>query len=170
MPVVTDDAKSWVLSLACKKPIGLGYAHETWTYSLLIKHLRGHCEEQGYSCLAALGKGRLHSMLSKSNVKPHKVSYYLERRDPEFDGKMANVLCVYKEVEMLNASDCERMFTTVPYDEKSGIQAIKNIAAELSPVPGAYSTISRDYEYKRLGTVSLLAVIDLHTGHIVPLV
>jgi len=66
--LITDDAKSWVISLACKKPIDLGYAHETWTYSLLIKHLRGHCEEQGYSCLAALGKGRLHSILSKSNV------------------------------------------------------------------------------------------------------
>ena len=120
--------------------------------------------------MAALGKGRLHNILSKSNVKPHKVSYYLERRDPEFEGKMANVLCVYKEVEMLNASDCERKSTTVSYDEKPGIQAIKNIAAELLPVPGAHSTIGRDYEYKRLGTVSLLAGIDLHTGHIVPLV
>jgi hypothetical protein len=49
-------------------------------------------------------------------------------------------------------------------------QAIKNIAADLLPVPGKYPTQSRDYEYKRLGTVSLLAGIDLHTGEVHPLV
>ena len=54
-----------------------------------------------------------------------------------------------------------RESTTVSYDEKPGIQAIKNIAAQLRPVPGKYSTIGRDYEYKRLGTVSLLGGIDL---------
>jgi len=56
------------------------------------------------------------------------------------------------------------------YDEKPGIQAIKNIAAELMPVVNQYSSRGRDYEYKRLGTVSLLAGIDLHTGHVIPLV
>jgi len=120
--------------------------------------------------LARIGKGRLHDILSKSNIKPHKVSYYLERKDPDFDTKMANVLYVYKEVEMLNASNEERTSVTVSYDEKPGIQAIKNIAAELMPVPEKYSTRARDYEYQRLGTVSLLAGIDLHTGRALPLV
>ena len=87
-------------------------------------------------CLKSLGKGRLHAILSKSNIKPHKISYYLERRDPEFDQKMANVLCVYKEVQLLNTSGADRASVTVSYDEKPGIQAIKNIAAELLPVPG----------------------------------
>jgi transposase len=59
---------------------------------------------------------------------------------------------------------------TVSYDEKPGIQAIKNIGAQLSPVPGAYPNIGRDPEYKRLGTVSLLAGIDLHNGKVYPLV
>ncbi|GAB1366542.1 hypothetical protein MASR1M36_14130 [Candidatus Cloacimonadaceae bacterium] len=68
---------------------------------------------------------------------------------------------------MINSSpDDERTKTTISFDEKPGIQAIKNIAAQLSPVPGAYPNIGRDYEYKRLGTVSLLAGIDLHTGHV----
>ena len=49
-------------------------------------------------------------------------------------------------------------------------QAIKNIAAQLPPVPGKYATVGRDYEYKRLGTLSLLAGIDLHTGNVIPLV
>jgi len=167
---ITDDAKSWVISLACQKPTDLGYAHQTWTYSLLIKHIRKHCQDAGYSCLKRIGKGRLHFILSKSNVKPHKISYYLERRDPEFEEKMANVLCVYKEIEMQNASDEEQKSVTISYDEKPGIQAIRNIAAELMPVPGKYAAVNRDYEYRRLGTVSLLAGIDLHTGLVIPLV
>jgi transposase len=168
--LISDDAKAWVLSVACQKPTDLGYAQETWTYSLLIKHLRQHCQEQGHPSLAKIGKSRLHVILSKSNIKPHKISYYLERKDPDFDAKMAQILCVYKEVEILNASQDQRHCVTVSYDEKPGIQAIKNIAAELLPVPDRYSTRGRDYEYKRLGTVSLLAGIDLHTGQVHPLV
>jgi len=34
-------------------------------------------------------------------VKPHKVHYYMERRDPEFARKMAEVLCVHREVKIL---------------------------------------------------------------------
>lgn len=168
---ITDDAKSWVLSIACQRPADLGYAAETWTYSQLIKHIRANCVCNGYSSLSRIGKGKLNSILSNSNIKPHKISYYLEKRDPEFDIKMASVLCVYKEVEIINASpDKENKLITISYDEKPGIQAIKNIAAQLSPVPGKYSSIGRDYEYKRLGTVSLLAGIDLHNGRVIPLV
>lgn len=56
------------------------------------------------------------------------------------------------------------------FDEKPGIQAIKNNAAQLRPVPGEYPTIGRDYEYKRLGTVSLLGGIALHIGMVHALV
>lgn len=169
-PSITDDAKSWVLSLACRKPVDFGYAHETWTYSLLIKHIRKHCKEHGHLCLALIGKGRLNNILSKSNIKPHKISYYLENRDPAFEEKMANVLCVYKEVELQKTAESQPKKVTISYDEKPGIQAIKNIAADLLPVPGKYSMLSRDHEYERLGTVSLLAGIDLHTGRVIPLV
>ena len=170
-PEITDDAKSWVLSIACEKPTSFGYAAETWTYSALAKHIRTKCTSEGYSCLINAGKSFLNNVLSKSNIKPHKISYYLEKRDPEFDIKMASVLHVYKEVALINDNSmCAHKHTTVSYDEKPGIQAIKNIAPQLQPVPHKYSTIGRDYEYKRLGTVSLLAAIDLHTGKIIPLI
>ena len=168
---ITDDAKSWVLSIACEKPVKFGYAAETWTYSALAKHIRANCISQGHSCLINTGKSFLNNVLSKSNIKPHKISYYLEKKDPEFDVKMASVLHVYKEVALINDNKiCANKHTTVSYDEKPGIQAIKNIAPQLQPVPHIYSSIGRDYEYKRLGTVSLLAAIDLHTGKIIPLI
>jgi len=167
---ITEEARAWVLSLACQKPTDVGYAHEAWTYSLLLKHVHDHYEHLGHDSLARLGKGRLHAILTKSNIRPHKISYYLERKDPEFDEKMATVLCVYKEVELLNAANGDRTSVTVSYDEKPGIQALKNIAADLLPVPDQHPCLSRDYEYKRLGTVSLLAAIDLHNGEVTPLV
>ena len=73
-PLYTDDARVWVLSVACVKPVDLGYADETWTYSLLIKHIRGHCDSEGHPCLRRLGKGQLHAILSKSNIKPQQTS------------------------------------------------------------------------------------------------
>lgn len=168
---ITDDAKAWVLSVACEQPTSFGYAAETWTYSALAKHIKKECIAAGYECLKNTGKSFLNNVLSKSNIKPHKISYYLEKKDPEFDEKMASVLHVYKEVALVNDNEaCNYKQTTVSYDEKPGIQAIKNIAPQLLPVPNKHHAIGRDYEYKRLGTVSLLASIDLHNGIITPMV
>lgn len=170
-PSITDDAKNWTLSVACQSPKELGYAHEVWTYSLLKKHIRKTCGGVGHQCLTKIGNGMLNKILSKGNIKPHKISYYLEKRDPEFDIKMANVLQVYKEIAMVNEGKREKHnMTTLSYDEKPGIQALKNIAPQLQPVVNEHNTLQRDHEYKRLGTLSLLAAIDLHTGKVIPLI
>ena len=55
------------------------------------------------------------------------------------------------------------------YDEKPGIQAIVTISED-HLLDKDHCTISRDYEYKRLGTLLLLAGIDLQTGEAIPLV
>jgi transposase len=98
------------------------------------------------------------------------VRYYLERRDPEFEPKMAEVLCVYREVEMRrtvpDGAAQEPAVAVISYDEKPGIQAIGTVAPDLRPVPGTHPTISRDHEYKRHGTVTLMAGIDLLTGQV----
>lgn len=71
-------------------------------------------------------------------------------RDPQFDVKMTDVLPVHKDAELINQSpDDKQESTTIFYDEKSGIQAIKNIALQLLPVMGEHSMIAGDYEYKR---------------------
>jgi hypothetical protein len=104
------------------------------------------------------------------------VRYYLERRDPEFKAKMAEVLCVYREVKMIKETaavtkqEPSDAVVIVSYDEKPGIQAIATTAADLPPEPGRHATFARDHEYKRHGTVSLLAGIDLLTGQVHALV
>ncbi|AKB17490.1 MULTISPECIES: hypothetical protein [unclassified Methanosarcina] len=55
----------------------------------------------------------------------------------------------------------------ISYDEKPGIQATGNVYPDLMPVEGHYSTIAKDYEYRRYGTLSLLVGIDLTSGRII---
>jgi len=58
----------------------------------------------------------------------------------------------------------------VSYDEKPGIQAIATTAPDRPPLPGTSPTVMRDHEYKRHGTLTLMAGIDLLTGHVHALV
>lgn len=166
---ITDAAKAWVMKLACQKPVELGYSYELWTFPLLAEHIRSRCESEGHPSLGKVSQSKLHHILRTAEIKAHKVRYYVEKRDPEFEAKMAEVLHVYKEVEIVNNGMIggqikEPPMVTVSYDEKPGIQAIATTGKELPPVPGKHSRRTRDYEYERHGTVSLLAGIDLHTG------
>src|SRR4029077_6452558 len=168
---ITAAAKAWVVDLACRKAKELGYPHELWTTRLLARHAREHGASEGHICLAKLAQGTLCNILNEQEIKPHKVRYYLERRDPEFKQKMAEVLCVYREVKLIRetAAATKRpndAVAIVSYDEKPGIQAIANTAPDLPPEPGVQATFARDHEYKRYGTVSLLACVDRLTGQV----
>jgi transposase len=160
---LTPEARAWVIELACIKPKELGYAAELWSNASLAKHAREHGFEAGHGCLARLGSGTVSKILRANHVQPHRIEYYLERRDPEFDVKRAAVLAVYQEVELLRA-DGTGDVAVVSFDEKPGIQAVQNLAPDLPPVPGRHRAHARDHQYRRHGTVSLLAGIDLVTG------
>jgi transposase len=169
-PVITGEAKAWVVNLACKKPTDYGYAAEMWTRSALAKHAREYGPAAGHDCLQKAAKATIQRILDEHPVRPHKMAYYLERRDPEFEKKMEEVLCVYKEVALQNEAaqpDDVPSIITVSMDEKPGVQAIKNVAPDIMPEPGKQSRMMRDYEYKRLGTLSILATLDLHDGHVI---
>jgi transposase len=174
-PEITVEAKAWLTSLACRKAKDLGYPHELWTTRLLARHAREHGPAEGHVCLARLAQGTVCKILNEQEVKPHKVRYYLERRDAEFAEKMAEVLCVYREVKVLKETARKKRKLTkavaiISYDEKPGIQAIATTAPDLPPKPGVHASFGRDHEYKRLGTVSLLAGIDLLNGKVHALV
>ncbi len=168
---ITDEDKTWVVDLACQKPKDLGYAQELWTTRLLAKHIRKHCLADGHPQLQKLGRGTVSKILSAHAVKPHKIQYYLERRDPEFKSKMIEVLHVYRDVELWRKAGLPpEVVGVLSYDEKPGIQAISNTAPDLPPVPGRHTSVGRDHEYKRHGTVSLLAGIELLSGEVLGLV
>jgi len=169
-PTITPEARAWLASLACDKAKEHGYPHELWTTRLLADHARQHGPAAGHACLAKLVQGTVCKLLAREEIKPHKVRYYLEQRDAEFEQKMAEVLCVYREVQILKkiaeSGKSDESVAIVSYDEKPGIQAIATTSPDLPPVPGVHATFARDHEYKRHGTLSLLAGIDLLTGKV----
>ena len=173
---ITDEEKSWIINIACQKPVDLGYSAETWTYSKLTKHINDTAESAGYIRLSTITKTSIKNILDAAEIKPFRIQYYCENRDPEFEAKMHQVLLVYKQIELLFDENGELYIPageqdvhTVSYDEKPGIQAIATTSPDLKPNK-ENGTIKRDYEYKRLGTISLLAAIDLLTGEAIPLV
>jgi transposase len=174
-PKITLEARAWLVSLACRKANDLGYPHELWTTRLLARHAREHGPAEGHQCLGELAQGTVCKILDQDEVKPHKVRYYLEQRDPDFAEKMAEVLCVYRQVQILKQTAAApdhsgEAVAIISYDEKPGIQAIATTAPDLPPQPGRHATFAREFEYKRHGTVSLLAGIDLVSGKVHALV
>ena len=168
-PVITEEAKAWVVHLACSKPKELGYAAEVWTRKSLARHVREHAVEAGHPALSQAAKATVQRILAAPPLHPEKVKYYLQRRDPDFMAKMREILLVYREVDLQNGNGRALIpkIVTLSVDEKPGVQAIANTAPDLPPVPGKHPTVARDHEYKRLGTCSILAALDLHSGHVV---
>lgn len=169
-PEISDEAKAWVVSIACTKPKDHELAAELWSISALARFVGEYAHAAGFPRLANAGKSTVWRILNDNNIKPHKIRYYLEKRDPEFDRKMQEVLMVYRDVSLYTEGAVHdarpNPIYTVSVDEKPGVQAIGLTAPDLPPVPGKAPSVGRDYEYVRHGTVSILAGIDLHSGHI----
>lgn len=173
---ITDDAVAWIINLACQRPAELGYSQELWTLKNLHEHIQTNAEKEGYPRLKTITKPMVQKILARNNLKPFKIKYYCEKRDPDFDKKMHDVLLVYKQVSMqfdengnVIIPEDAPMVHTVSCDEKPGIQAIATTGDDLRPTAKT-GCVYRDAEYKRLGTLSLLAGIDLLTGIAIPVV
>ena len=173
---ITDDAIAWMIDIACQRPADLGYSQELWTLKNLHQHIQNNAEEAGYPRLKTMTRPMLQKILKRSEIKPFKIRYYCEKRDPDFENKMHDVLVVYKQVSLpfdeegrIIIPDDKPVVHTVSCDEKPGIQAIAATSDDLRPRHGN-GCVWRDYEYKRLGTLSLIAGIDLLTGEAIPVV
>jgi transposase len=139
-PTLTVEAKAWLVDLACRKAKDFGYPHELWTTRLLASHARAQGPVEGHACLANLAQGTVCKLLDQDDAAA---------------------------VSKTKPGDAVAI---VSYDEKTGIQAIATTAPDLPPVPGVHAAFAREHEYKRNGTVSLLAGIDLVTGKVHALV
>lgn len=170
-PQISEAAKAWVIDLACRKPVDLGFAAELWTLAALAGYVSANATKAGFPRLARAGKTTVWRILDAHELKPHRVRYYLERRDPQFERKMAEVLVVYRDVNLYRADathDARPLpVYTVSVDEKPGVQALAITAPDLPPAPGKHGGIGRDHEYVRHGTLSIIAALDLHTGEII---
>jgi hypothetical protein len=158
--------KGWVIRTSCG-PLGCSPRMPVNTH-----------RRRGHPSLGNLAQGTVCKILAGQHLKPHKVRYYLEKGDPAFELKMAEILCVYPQIAMLreqaasgeSQGDGGGSLAIVSYDEKPGIQAIATTAPDRPPLPGTSPTVMRDHEYKRHGTLTLMAGINLLTGHVHALV
>lgn len=170
-PQISEAAKAWIIDIACRKPVDLGLAAELWTLSALAEYVSANATKAGFPRLVRAGKTTVWRILDAHELKPHRVRYYLERRDPQFERKMAEVLVVYRDVNLYRAEAAHdarpQPIYTVSVDEKPGVQALATTAPDLPPVPGRHSGTGRDHEYVRHGTLSIIAALDLHTGEII---
>ncbi len=162
---IQDEARSFIIRTACTKPIDLGLPQELWTNRSLTQYIRRNAPEEYH--LHNISNGTVSKILTRSNIRPHKITYYMERTDPEHERKEAEVLHVYREVRVLRDTQDQKLTAILSYDEKPGIQATGNIFPDKAPDQD-HGSVSRNHDYVRHGTVSLLAGIDLITGHIIP--
>jgi len=171
-PRITPEARAWIISLACQKPKDLGWAPEFWSEALLARYVRDHAVAAGHPSAGQVQQGTISKLLAAQDLHPHRIQYYLQRKDPDFDRKMVQVLHVYQQVTLdLDPAD-GRPTVRWSYDEKPGIQALACVAPDRPPHPDVegQATWQRDYEYQRLGTRTLLAGLDLATGEVLGLV
>jgi transposase len=49
VPVITVEARAWLVDLACRKAKDFGYPHEVWTTRLLAAHAREHGPLAGHA-------------------------------------------------------------------------------------------------------------------------
>jgi len=99
---ISAESRAYVISLACMKPKDLGYPHEIWTQRLLAKYIQENSIKEGHPDLSKINQGTVSKILNASNIKPHKISSYIAKVDPEFDKKAANVLATYREANELS--------------------------------------------------------------------
>lgn len=180
---ISESDRLWAVSLACTRPKDVGRAAEFWYPAAFTAYVREVAERQGHPRMAKVSETTLRKIMEEAKVRPFAVTYYCERRDPEFEAKKHDVLVVYRQLQMCLDADGNlvaeptdadgRVVHTLSYDEKPGIQAIATTGEDRPPVPGGDgrgrpSTNRRDHEYVRLGTLSLLAAIDLLTGVAIP--
>ena len=137
---ITDDAVAWIIDIACQRPADLGYSQELWTLKNLHQHIQNNAENAGYPRLKTITKSMVQLILKRSDIKPFKIKYYCEKRDPDFEAKKHDVLLVYKQVSMQFDEDGNiiipeygPMVHTVSCDEKPGIQAIATTGDDLRP-------------------------------------
>ena len=181
---ISESDRLWAVSLACTKPKDVGRPAEFWYPASFAAYVREVAEAQGHPRMARVSETTLRKIMEEAKVRPFAVTYYCERRDPDFDRKAHDVLVVYKQLQMCLDADGNlvaeptdgegRVVHTHTCDEKPGIQALSTTGEDRPPVPGGAgggtSAHMRDREYVRLGTLSLLAAIDLLTGVAVPMV
>ncbi len=114
-----------------------------WSCQKLAKHL-------------GVSKDTIQHILVQADVRPHRMERYMASDDPDFETKAADVIGLYLAPPQHAAVFC--------VDEKTAIQALDRLDPVLPLSPGRLER--HGFEYRRNGTLSLYAALDVKTGKV----
>ena len=154
-PKFTPEQACRIIALACEKPSNYQRPITHWT----ARELRDQTlQEEIVPEISLRQVGRL---LKEYDLQPHRMRYYLtDKVDPQKQEKIEAICEVYLRAQAAAAQG----EVTFSVDEKTGIQALERIAPDKPMKPGQLQRI--EFEYKRHGTLCLLAGLDVATGEI----
>ena len=104
-----------------------------------------------------VSKSTVQQVWSARGLKPHRVEAFKLSNDPKFEEKLVDVVGLY-----LNPPEKAIVLCA---DEKSSVQALDRTQASLPMVKGRGETMTHDY--KRNGTTTLFAALDVLTGTVI---
>jgi transposase len=155
-PVFMAEQICQLYALACENPSDSGRPINRWTQYELADEM---VERNIVSSISPRHVGRL---LSEADIKPHRSRHWqTPKPDEQLPEKVGEISNLYLQAQLL-AQQGERIIST---DEKTGIQALERKKPTLPIQPGKPLLV--ECEYKRHGTVTLMANFDVVTGKII---
>lgn len=155
----TPEQVTQILALACEPPDLSGRPITHWTAFELAD------EAQQRGIVPSISPSQVGRYLRDAALQPHKSRYWLntKEKDPaQFQQKVEAVCDTYLQAPQLQKKENTHTLST---DEMTGVQALERIAAALPVRPGKVER--REFEYKRHGTLTLIANFDVVTGELV---
>lgn len=144
-----------IIALACEQPCDHERPVTHWT----VKELRDQAVQE--QIVSEISERQVRRILHEADLQPHRVRYWLNGKiDPEKEQKIQSICGVYEQA----AAAAAQGEVTFSVDENTGIQALQRIAPDRPMKPGRVQEI--EFEYKRHGTIGLLAGLEVATGKI----
>jgi transposase len=146
-----------VVALACQLPAATGIPLAHWTGPELAAELT--TRELASSPVSASSVLRI---LAEHPVKPWQYQSWIYPRDPDFEAKAKVILDLYQGFyrdEPLGPDD-----RILSFDAKPQINARRRLHPAMPAAPGR--PVRYEHEYKRQGSLALLAGLDVHTGQV----
>jgi transposase len=104
-----------------------------------------------------VSKDTVHRVWKARGLKPHLVKTFKLSNDPRFEEKLVDVVGLYLDPPEQSIVLC--------MDEMSSVLALDRTQASLPMVKGRAATMTHDY--KRHGTTTLFAALDVLTGKVI---
>jgi len=145
-----------VVALACQLPAATGVPLAHWTGPELAAELTAR------GLASPMSASSVRRILAEHPVRPWQYQSWIYPRDPDFEARAKIVVDLYQgfyQGERLGAGD-----RVLSFDAKPQINARRRLHPTLAAAPGA--AVRYEHEYKRQGSLALLAGLDVHTGQV----